>query len=319
MRASRRSTAGKSATVRAPYAASAHVSRNLLNYPLARDRRLKINWRRVKSKSDERAFQADLPGDNIAFKLPRTFTDPRAPDGFDVLVLLWLLAEARMRDTSSLTVPSVASVLRFLGVSENHRNHRRFMESLRLWAALSVVFSNWYGPGQVRARKTLGPPVVSLSEDPKPSVVLSAAWLAAGAGYFKKADLPLPTRAVTQNLILHILTWSSNPELNEPGAEFKRGRSLSGLRNYTLGCSGGARAETYAHAVPEAADWFAARRLRLEEVINEEGLVTFFITNMHKRAKGPSSDRSQLGCKPVTTRTPYRSELGPFGPKTGRN
>ena len=186
----------------------AQVDRNLMNYPLARDSRVKASW--SKSSKTGRWF-CDLPGDKrIRLWLAQGAHArlKRLPSAFDVNVLLLVLARAQIQGDPVVTFPSRAAIFHSLGLSVNRARYRERVDAaLELWSAMSIRMP-WHPH-----KKTMPPPIeVTCSKGISLTVTVSVAWRDLGkkkTGYFKQVPLPLPHDAATQNLVLSLLTCVS--------------------------------------------------------------------------------------------------------------
>ena len=186
----------------------AQVDRNLMNYPLARDPRVKASW--SKSSKTGRWF-CDLPGDKrIRLWLAHGAHArlKRLPSAFDVNVLLLVLARAQIQGDPVVTFPSRAAIFQALGLSVNRARYRERVDAaLELWSAMSIRMP-WHPH-----KKTMPPPIeVTCSKGSSLTVTVSEAWRDLGkkkTGYFKQVPLPLPHDAATQNLVLSLLTCVS--------------------------------------------------------------------------------------------------------------
>jgi hypothetical protein len=266
-------------------AATAHLNRNLLNYPLARDSRLRVHWRPVKGTDDIRCQLAD---GNISYRLPARYDDRRIPNGFDTLVLFWLLREARMKNANKITFSSRTVILKELGLSTTDRNLGRMKNALKLWCVIRPRFKFWHYIGEEKRRKkALPPPIKSLSLTRPIEVELDKRWCTLGDKYFEKVRLSLPTRAAPQNLILAILTASAWSDPGCPGAKFKYRRTK---RNWcrTIGLHNGDRNAVLEHAFDVAIKWFKTQRgLTLTKMDVGRSVVCFLSELGHEPQRVP--------------------------------
>ena len=184
----------------------AQVNRNLLNYPLARNSRVRASW----SKSNTGRWFCDLPGDKrIRFWLAHgaDVRLKRLPTEFDVNVLLLILARAQMQDDTVVTFPSRAAIFQALGLSVNRARYRKRVDAaLELWSALTIRMP-WHPD-----KRTMPPPIEVTCSKGALTVTVTQAWRDLGkkeTGYFKQVPLPLPHDAATQNLVLSLLTCVS--------------------------------------------------------------------------------------------------------------
>jgi hypothetical protein len=117
------------------------VNNNLCNRPLARDCRVKADWKFNKKRD---RWWCDLPGTKyIRLRLPRD-AQRRLPDAFDVAVLFLILRQARMSKSRTVKFPSQAAMLRELGLAARVRHRRRLEQALTLWSQLSIPRRRWY-------------------------------------------------------------------------------------------------------------------------------------------------------------------------------
>jgi hypothetical protein len=179
------------------------VSKNLCNYPLARDARQKQHWRRSAPKGT--CWYCELPGDDrIQWWLPYNI-DPQirhCPTAFDINLLLRLLAHAQQHIAHKIRFGSHAEVLRLLQVPVNHRYRQHLRHALRLWRHLSLRHRHWHKVGQGAIPVKLAPPIERLFTQHGLRLTLNRQWIRLGKDYFSKIVLPLPNDAATQNLIL---------------------------------------------------------------------------------------------------------------------
>jgi len=200
-----RSSGCERVRLRRPVDLFAQVDRNLMNYPLARDPRVKASW--SKSLKTGRWFCV-LPGDKrirlwLAQGAPARLK--RLPSAFDVNVLFLVLARAQIQGDPVVTFPSRAAIFHSLGLSVNRARYRERVDAaLELWSAMSIRMP-WYPH-----KKTMPPPIeVTCDKGSSFTVTVSEAWRDLGTkktGYCKQVPLPLPHNAATQNLVLSLLT-----------------------------------------------------------------------------------------------------------------
>lgn len=215
------------------------LSRNLMNYPLARDARTKCHWRR-----DGEVRWCYLPGEErIWFQLP-VDCDRRIPTGFDLNVLFSVLAQASKYDSHTVKLGSKSRLLVKLGLSVNTRNRHHLSDALHLWSGLTVTHHSWHRKGE-HTTYTLPPPFEQIDR----GLVITVAdrWCKAGQAYFKQVPLPLPHHAAVQNLILWVLT----AKLNERIGQIR----VSTLCR-KLGLLHAHRRETLLLCIKEARRWF---------------------------------------------------------------
>ncbi|MDO9411983.1 MAG: hypothetical protein Q7T81_05340 [Pseudolabrys sp.] len=217
----------------------APINRNFCNFPMARDARLEIDWRRSEKTG---VWLLDLPGDrSLQYRLPEHTPKRllRWPTAFDVNVLVLLLSEAKRRDSNEIQFPSYAAALKMLDYSVTPRHRQKLKNSLHLWSMLMIWFEKWYVPvksryidndtGEVfsdyrkgrrkdysinqigkREKKLLSPPIETLDTgEGRIRISITDEWREFGQRYFAQAPLPLPRDAVAQNLALAVLTTYS--------------------------------------------------------------------------------------------------------------
>jgi hypothetical protein len=279
----------------------AAINRNLANYPLARDVRVAAHWR--KSNKTGR-WLCDLPGDQrIQFRLPSDYKPRRCPTGFDVNVLFVLLREARLRKTGKIEFPSLASILKDLGVRIDDYNRQRLRDSLQLWSHLSLRHIHWYDAirsiqyspcvtreelmARVRrekhVRKLLPPPIRRIETDcRRVRIVVAKPWRALASRYYAQVPLPLPLNAAAQNLVLCLAT-SRRYRDSEPGCEMKWERPIRKLC-WKLGLNHATRGRALEHAIKIAEVWFAERGIKLNEV-RREGQIIFYLTALEAKVE----------------------------------
>lgn len=118
----------------------ARVSKQLMNYPLARDIRTAQPWRR--SKPIGTWWLCALPGDpRIEFRL-RGDTDEQlrhCPTPFEVNVLLLVLAQAEQLEQTQISFASDSAMLRELKIGIDSNTRRRLRDALCYWCELDPV------------------------------------------------------------------------------------------------------------------------------------------------------------------------------------
>ena len=215
------------------------LNRNFMNYPLARDARQRSQWQRAKAY-----WWLALPGkDRVQMRLPADTAKElrRCPTGFDMNVLYLLLAEVQHTELARLEFPSLAAMLRALGLSAHTKSRDSLVVALELWEKLSVLFLRWHERGEHHQR-IFPPPIKQLELAGQRIVVtLSGEWvqLALAKSYYAPVPVPLPFVARTQNLALLLLTSAlrdiiTDQDTGEVLAERLHSRTLIGL-SYTVG------------------------------------------------------------------------------------
>jgi hypothetical protein len=206
----------------------APINRNFMNYPLARDTRLRLLWRK-----DQHGWHCDLPGeDRIQLQFARD-AEARCPSAFDVEFLFRLFGIAKKRRSSILDFASFSALLKSTGYEPTARNRRRVKRALKLWSELSLWFDQWYEPtrhdfidkhgNKYREWKTgrkkrfvrmgyvrsmwLPPALRSVDIDSGCARIrIDKEWRGHWKSYYKLVPLPLPSGAAAQNLALKLLT-----------------------------------------------------------------------------------------------------------------
>ena len=261
----------------------ARINSNLLNRPLARDRRVRAEWKF--SKRHER-WWCDLPGTKyVRYSLPSD-AELRIPDGFDVAVLFLILRQARMSHSRKVGFRSRNAMLRELGLACRVRWRRRLEEALILWSQLSIRWDKWYRKPQYRDRQgavvtpgywfqpgeitktreaghvrlTLPAPIERLRLSSL-TISIAPAWLER-TKFETKVDLPLPMRASVQNLILALQA--------NPGAKRTK---RSWCRTAGLNCK--ARNQRLPRIAVEVSRWFLQYKGVAMEMVSKGGLSWF--------------------------------------------
>jgi hypothetical protein len=183
------------------------VNKNLLNYPLARDTRVKLEWHENKKTG---RYWAYLPGDErIKLSFPAD-ADRRCPNGLDINVLFFLLAEVRKQGRQTITLPSLAAILKQLGLSYKTGNIRRLKAAIELWCCISIRYDQYYlasskshGGGLFRKGrpmvKRFPPPIASRKGA---RLTIDADWCEQQDKFVERLVLPLPMPAAAQNIVL---------------------------------------------------------------------------------------------------------------------
>ena len=240
--------------LRRPVDLFAQVDRNLMNYPLARDPRVKASW--SKSSKTGRWF-CYLPGDKrirlwLAQGAPARLK--RLPSAFDVNVLFLVLARAQIQGDPVVTFPSRAAIFQALGLSVQRARYRERVDAaFELWSAMSIRMP-WYPHKQ-----TMPPPIeVTCSEGSSFTVTVSVAWRDLGkkkTGYFKQVPLPLPRNAATQNLVLSLLTCVSK-EFDSDGEIMSRTSARNKVNLYRkIGLTHSTSCRAFSRACDETDGW----------------------------------------------------------------
>lgn len=206
------------------------LNKNLCNFPLARDPRVKPDWR-----LDKKTLKAELSGDSrITFELPASADSnlKRYPTPFDINVLCALLVQAKMDKSKKIEFASYSEILRAMGFSVSSTNLRRVRSSLAFLSVLTIRFKRYwfagktikgpteYHPGRDeygyqlwsaglykeghRGEKLL-PPLIDRFTDDEDGLhlTLNAEWLKVNRTRFvARVHLPLPRDAAAQNIVL---------------------------------------------------------------------------------------------------------------------
>jgi hypothetical protein len=194
------------------------MSKNLLNYPLARDQRVPMQWHR-----DRHGCYADLPGDDrIRLLLPGDAAASlrRCPTAFDINMLLSISAEANRSNRAEVSFDSRAALLATLSLAPIAKNLKRLEAALRYWSVISVEFYKcWYDVKDKQITFELQPPIRSYRRSQRFVVKLGEQWWKLINGpYFEAVPLPLPAYPVAQNIVLvslvsHSRSYSNGADL----------------------------------------------------------------------------------------------------------
>jgi hypothetical protein len=246
---------------RAAMSTFAWIDKNLLNYPVARDTRVKHAW----IKHETGRYFTDL-GRRITLWFGAD-GDRRCPNGFDVNLLLLLLGELRRQDKAEITLPSLSAMIRAMGLAPDAANLRRLRASLTLWSTISIQFRNYYVatrrvvngevtsgkwmPGK-NVDKTLPPPfrAVKLGR-PQIRISISETWYKKHKrrkryGYRERVLLPLPMSAPAQNVVLTTL-------VSKDGSQKRRRRRYC----RKIGVNHAARGRVLQHALATAIAYYS--------------------------------------------------------------
>lgn len=204
------------------------LNRNLMNFPLARDVRMDVQWHTSEKTG---RWIAKLPKeDQILLILPADKRARRAPTGRDMAALFALLAEVQ-RTKEARVALKWSQLLRRSGLSLDKANRKAMRATLRYLSRLRLQINCWHEPGvPASSRRSFPPPVVEIIEKGRGvSVLLADVWvkLALDKRYYETVPLPLPLSAVAQNAALMILTSAIRPveEAGDYEVYHLRGRS----------------------------------------------------------------------------------------------
>src|SRR5262249_54310611 len=135
------------------------INKNFANYPLARDPRVKFDWRK-----NSKYRYAQLPGDEditFYFAISTPTNERRGPDGCDMNVLWALLRQAVMEESTELTFNSHTALLRTIGMRNTGPSRRKLEDALTLWQGIEIEHGRWYFPNSRKRGKVLRPAIVS--------------------------------------------------------------------------------------------------------------------------------------------------------------
>lgn len=265
----------------------AHLNRNLLNYPLARDARVSLtDWRRGKKKRD---WRHQLPGDDridLRFTADADAKLRRCPTGFDINVLFCLLREAQ--NEGKVSIASRSALLGKLGLGRDSANRRRLNQSLQYWGAVTICHSNWRearepwtDKGGRNILKVLPPPIEAMSGKRRLLISISSKWRQLATRYFERVPLPLPTHAAAQNLVLCLLTsheWLDRiGDQDDPKYLYRR--HIARLCQKI-----GITHRHWSSALGVAKAWFANHGYELQDVTKDD-LIAFTLDRPGKVAK----------------------------------
>jgi hypothetical protein len=285
------------------------LNKNLCNYPLARDRRSRDwQWRRGSKSGD---WYGTWGGDaDIKYVWPANTAERRAPTGFDINVLLGLLAAAQKKGKPELHFRSRADLLRLLGWRSTDKNRARLSASLALWSRLSLHFARWYYRDKRHGENRLPPPIRLSGSGQHLAITLDRRWRAlANEGYFEKVLLPLPADASAQNLVLCLLVSFKTQPPDDNGVVYTKTRQVRRF-GHKLGCHHSRRHQVLHHAIGKAARWFEQHDGSLSHEIID-GRIVFWM-------KKPVIRRPVQVTHPVsydeTPAKPYRGKRKRSGP-----
>ena len=243
------------------------IDKNLLNYPLARDSRVKHSW-------------IQGPNGRYYTVLGRRITlwfganaNRRCPNGFDVNLLFLLLGEMRRQNKGpEITLASLSAVVRAMGLLPDATNLLRLRASLALWSTISVQFPNYYVPRRPAVKgkwvdgkitsgkwlpgknvdKTLPPPLSAVKlGKPEITISISESWYKKHksrkrVGYQARVLLPLPMSGPAQNVVLTTLT-------SKEGGQPRRRRRYC----RTIGINHGTRGRVLENSLGAAIDYYS--------------------------------------------------------------
>jgi hypothetical protein len=142
------------------------LTRNFMNFPLARDLRTHCEWRK---DADTGELFTELPyEDRILLVLPPgTPKDfKHAPTGMDMAVLFVLLAEYQRTNKRRITL-EYAAMLRRLAMNDRRTGNRDAVRaSLDYWSRLTLEFGCWHEGKKSGLQRVLPPPFLQADEGP---------------------------------------------------------------------------------------------------------------------------------------------------------
>ena len=248
------------------------MNKNLGNFPLARDPRAKVNWRRSKTG----CWRAQLPGEpRISLRLPPDAPEEvrRAPRAFDIKVLAALLTLARTQDAAVVSIRSQSWLLDWMGMARDSRSLRKLHESLEFWCWLRIVHQRWYLPNDGHDQVRLPPPLKRHSNLSK-KIRVSKKWREMGEAFVAPIPLPLPDSAGAQNLVLWLMTGKRRHFETIEGTVWVGIRTLANK----IGMSQVNPWSAMIGVCEQAAQWFRDHGGSLEPMIGR-GKVVFITTD----------------------------------------
>src|ERR1700683_5483204 len=140
------------------------ASKQLLGYPIARDRRTRQDWHPSEPTGKYRL--CNLPGDEeerIQFRLPAECDERlrHCPTPFDLGVLLLVLARAQQMKKQRASFDSCKAMLLAMGYEKDGDGYHRLQEALLYWCDLSIRYKGcWYNIRTKESKETkrLPPP-----------------------------------------------------------------------------------------------------------------------------------------------------------------
>jgi hypothetical protein len=249
------------------------INKNLLNYPLARDKRSsEFQWQR--GNKSNRWYGQVKDDDRIKYRFDAD-TDSallRPPTAFEINVLFLILGTAQHRKKDRVIFDSRSQMLKLLRYGADVDNLDRLDEALVYWAEVTITFGKWHFSKPRNKLWSLGPPKSSHFLPPplkycsqgkhKVTVTLAPAWAdMVKLGFYEKVPLPLPRDAAGQNFVLCMLA-SEQSEFGQTIGKPRRQRRLC----RKLGINHSRRNQVFSNAVTSAGKWFAANHGELEIV-----------------------------------------------------
>lgn len=229
------------------------VSRNLLNWPIARHGRTKLEWERGKHSA-----RCAL-NKGVTLELSNKCKVQRCPSAFDVLVLLTLTALAR-RKGYALAVTNI-EILEAMGVRTYRANQQRLSDALELWDHLTLHFLDWYWPARdKRSGMNVSEsfkPLMVIGEGSRRRIVMEAGWVRATSRYFQGIPTPLPTQVSVLNLVC-LVFGADGKGKDRKGYKIKRFKSQRWLTR-RLGLNSTSKNTELLDAMAGAEIWFGSK------------------------------------------------------------
>lgn len=198
------------------------VSRNLLEWPLARHGHAKLEWYELPRLGVAQC----VVNAHTVIQLPIERKLRRHLSGFDVVTLLTLTGIAR-RKGYTLEITN-KEILENMGVGGYRANRQRLADALELLDGMTIVHLNWYWPERKqRAGKNVSEvfsPVKISGVGGRRKILMDPNWVRATSRYFQAMPTPLPVGASTLNLLMLIL-GAPDKGRDEQNRKVKRFRS----------------------------------------------------------------------------------------------
>ncbi len=262
------------------------LNKNFLNFPLARDARVKL--RKVKDARTDK-YRTPLPGeDRITLRFAKGAVR-RCPTGFDLNVLFLLLAEIKKQGQAAITLPSLSAIVKQMRLGVDPANLRRVRASLELWSGLSIRFNEYYDGAGGNGPKRFPPPISELNivRGGPISITIHEDWKWK-ARYFKRLPRPLPMRASDHNTVLYAGAYEGKPLKVR-------------VRNYCrkIGINHNNRRLTLPHALKQAKQWYREHGVSLDYAIDGK----FVILTISYSGPSPVEPEA-LQAKPLSANKP---------------
>jgi hypothetical protein len=197
------------------------ASKQLLNYPLSRDRRTRQHWWRSEKTGN---WLCNLPADEervqIQFRLQAECNERlrHCPTAFDMNLLLLVLARTRQTKQKQVNFDSCKAMLQTMGYENDGDGYQRLHDALHYWRELSIRYlSCWYDLSTKKSKETkrLPPPFLSFSnkQGHRISIDLDPQWETMQDIYFGLLKLPLPRSAAACNMVMWLAAWGMPAEV----------------------------------------------------------------------------------------------------------